>query len=113
MATNTLTPQSITRDGITPSYATLSTADTNVVVNDGRLVLHFKKDGAGACTVTFVSQATLDGLAVTDPTVSVASGTGDVMIGPFSRTTFNNTSGQLVFTIDEATGLTVGAFQLP
>lgn len=93
----------------------LSVANQYFVLNDGNVFLHFKKSGAGACTVTVVTPATVSGgLAVADPTYTVPATTGDVMVGPFPPETFNDpTTGKLQFTLSEITGLTVAVARLP
>lgn len=113
MADVDLTAEQITRVGINATdTGSLSTSDTYKVRNDGKTFLHFKKSGAGACTVTFVTPGTVDGLAVADRTVSVPATTGDVMVGPFPRRIYNDSDGELAFTLSEITGLTVAVLTL-
>jgi hypothetical protein len=114
MATVSLTPQLLVRSGLAATYTTLtSTTDTYVVSNDGKVMLHFKKTGAGVCTVTIQSTATIDGLPVEDQTVTVPATVGDVMTGYHSRSTFNDAAGRLGFTVDNTAGLSVAIIQLP
>lgn len=108
MADITLAVEKITRAGINlTDTGSLSTSNTYHVPNNGRTFLHFKKSGAGACTVTVVTPGKVDGLAITDLTVSVPATTGDVMIGPFPLDDYNDSSGAIQFTLSEVTGLTV------
>lgn len=114
MADVNLTVQEITRAGIDlADTGSLSTSDTYKVANNGRTFLHFKKSGAGACTVTITTPGTVDGLAVADKTVTVPATTGDVMVGPFPRQHYNDGSGLLSFTVSEITGLTVAVATIP
>jgi hypothetical protein len=114
MAIVTLTPQPISRSGLAAVYTAVSViADTYSFVNDGRTALHFKKTGAGAATITLMTTALSDGLAVADLTVIVPGTTGDLFVGPFARATFNNASGQMSFQTSEGTGLTVAVLQAP
>ena len=105
--------EKITRAGIDAAdTGSLSVSDTYKVLNNGRTFLHFKKTGAGACTVTFISPRTVDGLALADPTVVVPATTGDVMVGPFETESFNDSVGKLAFTLSEITALTVAVLRL-
>ncbi|MGH3029274.1 MAG: hypothetical protein ACRDNE_00630 [Gaiellaceae bacterium] len=113
MATVVLTTEEITRAGIDATDTAMDAADTYKVNNDGRTYLHFKKSGAGACTVTITTPGTVDGQAIADRTVNVPATTGDVRTGPFPRDVYNDGSGQLTFAVSEATGLTCAVLRLP
>ena len=114
MSDVTLTVQDVVRTGLTPAYTgSLSTGNTYYMPNDGRTFLHFKKTGAGDCTVTVETPNTVDGLAITDRTVTVVASTGDKMIGPFPAQYYNQPGTQNVkVTINEATGLSVAALRV-
>jgi hypothetical protein len=112
MADVAINPQDITRASITPSYTgSLSVSDTYTVTNNGRVFLHFKKTGAGNCTVTITTPETVDGLAVADRTITVEATTGDRMVGLFPGLHYN-TSGSIRFTCSDITGLSVAAFRV-
>jgi hypothetical protein len=114
-ATDTrLTVQAMSVNGTTPTYTTsLSSTSTNYYFrNDGKTFLHFKKTGAGACTVTVVTQTTVGGFALADLTVSVAATTGDVMIGPFPASIFDDSNGDVWFSISDALSLGVATLKL-
>lgn len=113
MAVIPLTPtELVAATATTTAYTgSLSTSNTYTVPNDGRVLLHFKKSGAGACTVTLVTPITTDGLAVADATFSVPASTGDVMIRGLRAETYTDPStGLLTFSLSEITGLSVGVF---
>ena len=101
-------------NGLTATYTGgLSVANTYLVNNDGRVVLHFKKTGAGACTVTVTTPGTVDGLAVADLTASVPATTGDIFLGPFPTDQYNAAGEQDIrFTLSEITGLTVAVLRV-
>lgn len=120
MATVTLTVQDAVRGGTTLAYTgngaspALNTSDTFVFANTGREAVIFQKTGANACTVTFDTPGTVDGLAVAQRTGTVAAGSGDaiatttvVMFGPFPPNTYNAPGSALLsgFTVSEVTGL--------
>lgn len=113
MAEVRIEPQKILKSGITPSYTgSLLTANTYLVRNNGRIALHFKKSGAGACDVTIQTPVQMAGLDVAENIVNVPATTGDKLIGPFPTTVFNDGLGDLRFTLSEITGLTVAALEL-
>lgn len=75
-----LTPQTIVKTGLTPSYSAVSASDT-VTADTDRLFLHVKNAGGSPDTVTLVDAGTTPGgSAATNPTVSVPATTGDRMI---------------------------------
>lgn len=111
MANVTLTPTKATKDGVASSTQAMDAADTYFVRNNGRTVLHFVKTGAGAATITIVSPGTVGGLAIADQTVNVPGSTGDVWV-KIPKGLFNNGDGDVEFTTDEDTGLTVEAVEI-
>ena len=117
MATITDVLQRIVRSGsgLTPVYtAVADIADTHEVNNNGKTTfLQFKKSGAGNAVVTFQTPGTVDGNAIAELTATVVATTGDKMIGPFARDVYNVAGQQFLrWTVDNITGLTVGAFYL-
>lgn len=113
MADITLTPQTMVRTGVTPTYTgSLSTSNTYRVPNTGRTLLHFKKSGIGNANVTLKTPRTVGGLAVSDPTVQVPASTGDKLIGRLDPALFNVPgTNYMEFTVDDVAGLTVGVFE--
>lgn len=102
--------QDVVEAGLAPAYTSPNATDTYQVPNDGKTILHVKKSGAGACTVTLDTPATFRGQAIANPTVSVPATTGDKMIGPFPVDLYGST---LNVTYSEATGLTHAAIRVP
>lgn len=99
-----------TRGGLVATYnAGLTTTDTYTVPNNGKTALHFKKTGAGACTVTIVVTETVDGIAVPNRTVTIPATTGDKFIGPFPKAVYGD---PISFTLSEVTGLTFAVLQV-
>ncbi len=113
-AGNRIEVQAMTVNGSTPTYTGSLAAGTTqyIVRNDGRIFLHFKKTGANACTVGIVTTLTVSGFALADVSVTVGPTTGDVMVGPFPPAVFNDSSGDVTFTVSEATSLSVAVMQL-
>lgn len=106
--------QQIAKAGSTPTYTStgLATGNTYQFNNDGRVFVHFKKTGAGDCTVTVVTQATMQGYAIGDQTVSVAATSGDVFTGPFPASLFNDANELVSFTISDTVGLSIAVLKL-
>ena len=113
MADVDLAVQQISRLGITPTYTAIDATDTYFAPwMDGRLILHFKNTNGSISTVTFDVQQTVDGLAITDPTVTIPATTGDKFIGPipFAYKILSGVDANLVkFSQNVATGVTVAA----
>jgi hypothetical protein len=63
-----LTPQSISSAGITPTVITPGASGDKVPVNS---ILRITNGTAGSITITLTTHQTVDGLAVTDRTVSI------------------------------------------
>ncbi len=101
------------KSGLTATYTASGLLSTNTykVRNDGKVLLHFKKTGAGSCTVTITTPNTSQGLAIADQTVSVPATTGDVFIGPLAPSLFNDGSSDVAFTISDTVGLSFAVFR--
>jgi hypothetical protein len=106
--------EKVVRTGRAATYHADLVASTNnyVVRNPGNVILHFKKSGAGNCNVILVTPKSVDGLAITDRTVTVPATTGDLFIGPFPPDIYNNANGDIDFTVSEVTGLTLAVLQI-
>lgn len=114
MANVRLTPQELNAGGVAPTYNTsLSTSDTYLVANDGKIILHFKKTGAGACVVTVTTPGSFRGKAIPDETITVPASTGDRMVALVDRELYIDASGDSAFTVSEVTGLSVAVLRMP
>lgn len=121
MANNRLNPEQVDRNGLTATYhaagaaaGQLNVTDIYQVNNDGRVLLHLKKSGAGDCTVTIDTPVVVDGdLLVAQRTITVPATTGDVFAGPFAPNTYNQPgTHDLEFTLSNITGLTLAVLRL-
>jgi hypothetical protein len=115
MAVVTWTPTALSGNGAATIAATQNvptTSDTFRFLNTGKTLLSCDK-GAGACTVTATTPASVRGVAVADPTYTVAASTEDQILGPFSPDLFNDSDGYATFAFSEVTGMTVTALQMP
>lgn len=105
MANIEFTVQDIKRSSngvnITDNDTSINTADTYFFLNNGRCFLLVNNGTASPCTVTVVSQQTVDSLAVTDLTATVAAGKEHI-IGPFPTAVYNNSDGKVQVTFDQA-----------
>jgi hypothetical protein len=113
MARTALTPQNIAVAGLAPSFSAGDAANGHEFANDGATFLEVKNAGGSPITVTLLTPYTYQGVAITDPTVSVPATTGDRMIGPFPTTVFNTAGGLMQFDLSGATSVTVAVFRVP
>lgn len=102
------------KSGLAATYTAsgLLAANTYKFRNDGNVFLHFKKTGAGACTVTITTPGTVQGLAITDQTVTVPATTGDQFVGPLPASLFNDAASDVSFTISDTVGLSIAVIRL-
>jgi hypothetical protein len=108
MADTRYAPLKVTKLGLTTAYTSgiiVGTTDF-VMKNDGRTLLHVKKSGAGVCSMIIKTPMQVQGLDVAENTVSIPASTGDVAIGPFPPSLFNDGNGDMRFNFSEVTGLT-------
>lgn len=112
MADATLAPTAAAPGGTAASPTSMDAANNYIVRNNGRVLLHFVKTGAGNATITIVTPGTVGGLAIADQTFTVPASTGNVWAGPFSPSIYNDASGDMDVSTDEDTGITVEAIQI-
>ncbi len=92
----------------------LSAADTYLInlSGDGVTFLHFKKAGAGACTVTIDTPITIAGQAVANPTATVIATTGDTFVRLSPESILRDSAHDARVTLSEIAGLTVAILRL-
>jgi hypothetical protein len=113
MADVTIAVEKVTRTGINlTDTGSLSTGNTYVIRNSGKMVLHFKKTGSGVCSASIQTPSFVGGLAVAELTVNVPATSGDILIGPFPPGIFNDGSKDVRVTFDDVVGLTIAAFEV-
>ena len=113
----TLTVQTSVFTGL--NFTSASAATTDTFANEGRTFLVFINGNASARTLTIAANdADKPGfgtIAIPDTTVTLpGSGTnsGRAIVGPFPPDRFNDSNGRVVYTLDDATGMTVAAIKL-
>jgi hypothetical protein len=111
----TLTTQSITRAGVTPTYAAVAGGGDACECGDD-VFLQFKNTNAATCTVTLAIPAgasTYPGVVYTSPAIVIPATTGDKLIGPLSALFKDVTTGLCTLTYTgTTTNGTVGCFKL-
>jgi len=109
----TLSVQTIALAGITPSFAAVA-AGGDEFPNDGSTYVEVvNSSAANTYTLTFTTPATVEGVAIADPTVAIAISSRK-KIGPFPVSVFNNSSGRVAVAYTgtaPATDLTIGIFK--
>lgn len=110
-----LSVQSLIPGGVAPSFSALNATDVYYVPRRaGRTILWFKNTGAEA-TITFDATQKVEGLALTDPTVTVPATTGERAVGnvpALYEVVGGAHDGDLKFSCSVASGVTVAAVSL-
>lgn len=107
----TLTTQTITADGLSPSYA--SAAGGGDKVRPGRGVfIHVRNGDASPMTVTLATPGTVDGLAIADRAVTVAAGGSRMIPVPVAAYGDPADSGLASITYSAVTSVTVAALRI-
>lgn len=105
--------------GLNHTYAGVATGDT--LANDGHVLLLFKNANASDRTLTLAGNAvdkpgfgTISAADMGEAITLPGSGTngGECVVGPLPPDRFNNSAGNVVLTINNATGLTVAALRI-
>lgn len=106
-----LTTQTISRTGITPTYAAVAATDT--FATDAQTFIHVKNAGGSPDTcVVQVLQGDPPGLTISDVSVSVTNAQ-ERMIGPLPSNFFSDpATGVGTITHSFTTSVTVGVFKL-
>jgi hypothetical protein len=78
--------------------------------NSGREWVEIINGDSNPTTVTFTTPATVQGVAIADPTVTVAAGARK-KVGPFPPELFNNANGRVTMTYSNSTDITVGVYR--
>lgn len=106
-----LTVNEISRAGVSGAL-TAAAGGGDSFANDGRTYLDINNGSGGSITVTFVTQQTIDGLAVADLAVAVGAGVR-TKVGPFPPSIYNDANGRVQVTYSGVTSLTVNPFRVP
>lgn len=112
MARITLTPQQVVRTGLAPVFGAWDAGLQHAFANDGRMFVEVKNTAVAAHTVTIQTPGTVDALAIAERTVIIPANTGDVMIGPFPPSVYNQADGMVYLDIDVATTTTLAVIRL-
>jgi hypothetical protein len=109
----TLTTQTITRAGITPSYA--SAAASDAFETGDICFLHAKNTNGSTRDLVFAipsGKSTYANVTYTSVTVTLPATTGDKMIGPLGDLFRDPTTSLGLVTPSVTTGVTYGIFKL-
>lgn len=108
----TLTPQAISRSGLTPSYSAATSGGDKVQVTGGSVFLHVKNGGGASINVTVTAQNnTYRGRTLPDNIVAVPA-SGERMIGPFDPQIDTDLNGQASLVYSAVTTVTVAAIRI-
>ena len=98
MPAATVTAHATTRAGGEVSYTTAPAVGPHTVENSGNMMLHVVAPAGDAVSVTLDTPVMVGGFNVANPVVNVPAG-GERFIGPFNPALFNNSEGQISFTL--------------
>ncbi len=106
-----LTVQNVTLAGVSPTYVACD-SNGDVFKNPaGRTFLSFKNTDTADKTVTILSLKECNQGYIHNVVITVPAG-GEVLVGAFSPTRFNDTTQKVSITYSDVTGLTVAALKL-
>jgi hypothetical protein len=112
MARVDLSVQTITRAGLNASFTAATDVNAWAIPNnDGKMFVRVKNSDASPHTVTLDITQSVDGAAVTDPTVSVPAGE-ERDIGPFPPNIYNQADGRVHLNLDGFTSMTAALLKL-
>ena len=111
MARTTVTPQTLSNAGITPTYNAATATDGDAFANDGNTFIHVK-NASSQVTLTIQTPATVSGVAIAEQTVTIPATTGDKMIGPFNTTVFSQADGKVYLDWSGVTGVTFAVIKM-
>lgn len=106
----TLTPTALSRAGVDMAGVAADAAGDEWA-NTGKEFVEVKNGSGSSITVTNDIKATVDGAAVTDPTVTIAAG-ATKMIGPYPTGAYNDpTTGRARIAYSAVTSVTTKVVQ--
>lgn len=91
MSVTTLAVQTMSWDGIDPTYSAAN-ADGHTFANNGRTFFQAFNGSGADIECTFATPGTVDGLAIGELVVDIAAGE-DAIIGPFPPAIYNTDPG--------------------
>lgn len=109
MATTTLSVSSIVYTGLTYTL-TAANADGHTIANDGRTFIAIANASGGNLTVTVATDGTVDGRAVADDSIVIATG-ATKLIGPWPVHLYS-VGGVVTVTFSTVSSVTCAAFKL-
>lgn len=107
MARAQLTVETKTIAGLSPTYTAAATDGHMAVNGNGDLELIFKNTNASTRTITFLTPATVAGVAIADPTVVLSALTGEHHVAGFAPSIFNQADGMVYWDYSTTAGVTV------
>jgi len=108
-----LTTYTVDYDGLDISSAYAAAAASQEFPNDGRTFIHILNTNGSSRTCTLTTAGTISGHAIADTVITVGATTGNVMAGPFNRSIYNASDGNIDITWSATADVTIGVFKLP
>jgi hypothetical protein len=103
MADVDLTIYDVDRDGVdlTANATTVNTANDYYFKNNGRVKLFVKNTTGSTVTITVETPNTVDGLAITDKTATLANNK-EALLGPYPPSDYNDANQKVHVTFNQA-----------
>lgn len=114
MARTSLTIQTTSRTGLSPSYVSGDAANGHDFNNAGQnVVIHIKNGSGSTVTLTVVTPGTVDGLAVANRDIAIPAGE-ERIVGPFRKDQYGTGNNQdtVQLDLDDDTSVTLAALKL-
>ena len=108
----TIAVTNIARAGTAPTLGAADDVDGHRFPNDGRTFI-FCINTAVACTLTFQTPGTVDGLVVDDRDEVVPINAVGEFYGPFPPSIYNQSDGTVFIDVSTETTCNLAAFRLP
>jgi hypothetical protein len=109
-----IVPQTSTRDGLFLSFeATNPLASGGMFIDNSvaNVLIYIKNDDASSHSVTIVTPGTVDQEPIEELVIAIPAGE-ERIIGPFPKAVYNNTAGQVSFSMEADTSVTVAALKM-
>ncbi|WP_282204537.1 hypothetical protein [Kitasatospora fiedleri] len=107
--------QTLTSNGLTPTFDNANASGGQQFANNGRRIVRVTNTSGSAVTVTVNMPGTLDGVAPANggKQVTIPATTGDVTIGPFPATIYNQTDGKVYLDFSATTNVKLAVMEMP
>lgn len=106
--------QPVTTAGLNPTFDSANASGGQMFANNSRRVLRVKNGSASSITVTVGIPGMFDGVGVVNGGKQITvPASGDMLIGPFGSTTYNQPDGKVYVDFSAAASVTLAVLEVP